>query len=94
MTRASGTAMASGEAMLQQVAIRSLPAPARSAAVAASSAAPGVSGPPPTMSTRPRCSLSAASSGRGSAQRSNSAGSTSIGTQPLPSLCLPFEVMG
>src|SRR5215213_10770945 len=60
--------------MLRQVAICSLPAPARRAAVAARMTAPGISGAPPTTSTRPRSSLSPSSSGCGSGQsRSNPA---------------------
>src|SRR5215208_3094370 len=67
-------------AMLATVAIRSLPAPARSAAVAARIAVPGSSGDPATTSTRPRPSLSASSEGCGSGHARSRSGVTTGGT--------------
>src|SRR5215213_6458202 len=65
--------------MLATVAIRSLPAPARNAAVAARIAVPGSSGDPATTSTRPRPSLSASSDGCGSGQARSRPGVTTGG---------------
>ena len=53
MTRASGTAIRSCGAMLATVAILSLPAPARNAALAQISAAPAIRGCPAMISSRP-----------------------------------------
>ena len=66
MTRASGTAMPIAVATAPSVTICSLPAPARNAAMPASSAAPGTSALPPTISARPRSSLSPSSARQGS----------------------------
>ena len=66
ITRASGTAIASAGAIGLWQATVSFPAPARRAAVAASTAAPGISVLPATISTWPRSSLSALLSATGS----------------------------
>ena len=79
ITRASGTAMARWGATLRQVAICSLPAPARSAPMPHSSAAPGTSTLPATTSTRPRPSLSSPSWCRGRGIERSSSGVTGVG---------------
>jgi hypothetical protein len=100
-TRASGTATATSCAMLRVVQMRSLPAPARNAAVAASMIAPGISGAPPTTSTRPRSSLSPSSSGCGSGHPRKKAGVMTRGLgvevwglEDLRLLCPPFLFRG
>jgi len=55
------------------------PDPARSAATAASSAEPGISTLPATISTWPRSSLSASPPGFGSGQRARAAGVSRLG---------------
>ena len=78
-TRASGTLAATSGALAAYVANCSLPAPARSAAVPASTTAPGVSLLPPTTSARPRSSLSPPSKGSGRGIRRRTFGVMTVG---------------
>ena len=78
-TRDSGIASATSWATLRPVAMVSLPAPARRAAVAARITAPGISREPPRTSTWPRSSLSASFEGMGTGQLRSRLVSTSRG---------------
>src|SRR6478752_3659014 len=71
ITPASGSVTAGWTATESATARVTRPAPARSAAVPASSAAPGVRRPPPITNTAPREYLSAPAEGRGQSRSSD-----------------------
>jgi len=75
-----------------QVAICTLPAPARRAAVPARMTVPGMVGAPPTISTRPRAFLSPLSSGSGSGQPRSNSGVTVIVPSVASLACVAPEL--